>query len=77
MSKLSRDFVAVTPHDTDDLARGVPLGIYVGGIGTLIVRDSDGTQVSFLGVPAGTVLPIRPTGVHATGTSATGIVALY
>lgn len=73
----ARDFVAVTPSDTVNLARGVPRGIYVGGAGNLVAVDSDGTAVTFTGVLAGSILPIRPIRINATSTTATAIVALY
>lgn len=52
-------------------------GVYVGGAGDLIVRlkgrDAD---VTFVGVPAGSILPIGVTIVRSTST-ATNLVALY
>jgi len=52
-------------------------GIYIGGAGDLIVRlkgrDAD---VTFVGVPAGSILPIGVTIVRSTST-ATNLVALY
>lgn len=50
--------------------------IYVGGAGSLIVTTANGTvNVSFLGVPAGTMLPIQI--IAFTGGTATGVLALY
>lgn len=53
-------------------------GVYVGGAGDLAVkmRESD-AAVTFAGVPAGAVLPIRPKLIMSTNTTATNIVALY
>lgn len=51
--------------------------IYVGGTGDVAVRMSgDQTTPIFVGVPAGTVLPISVDKVLSTGTSATSIVGL-
>ncbi len=68
---------AVTPHDTDPSIRvnDVTDGLYIGTGGTLRVTMSDGKVVNFAAVAAG-VLPLAVTKVHASGTSATGIVAL-
>ena len=65
---------AVTPSDS----AGIPTtrAIYVGGAGT-IVAVVNGTVVTFAGALAGTILKIRATRVNATGTVATGLVALY
>lgn len=71
---------AVTPNDSTDLAV-VPRGLYVGGAGTLIVhmKDAagDAASVSFVGVAGGSLLPIRPSRVLSTGTTATNIVAVW
>ena len=66
--------VAITPNDSTDLA-DVPRAIYVGGAGN-IVATINGGDVTFNGAQAGTILPIRPTRIKATGTTATGLVAL-
>lgn len=49
--------------------------IYVGGAGDVTAVDASGNAVLFAAVPAGTTLPIQPTMIKSTGTSATGIVA--
>jgi len=77
----ARVFEAVTPADTGDvLLRGAtkkpPKGIYVGGAGDVAAIDYDGTTVTFVGVAAGTVLPIRPRDI-TTASTATNMVALY
>ena len=66
--------VAVTPSDSVDLAY-VTRALYVGGAGDVSVQM--GATVSFIGVQAGSVLPIRVSRVNAAGTTATGIVALW
>ena len=68
---------AVVPHDVDALG-DVPKALYIGGGGTLVARGSGGgADVTFRGLPSGSVLPFRAQFVRATGTSATDIVALY
>lgn len=65
---------AITPNDSTDLTN-VPRGIYVGGAGN-IVATLNGVDVTFNGAQAGTILPIRPSRIKSTGTTATGLVAL-
>ncbi len=72
--------VAVTPADGSDLATVATRGLYVGGAGDVAVYMSGGdgaTAVVFVGVQAGTVLPIRVDRVRSTSTTATSILALY
>ncbi|WP_172293767.1 hypothetical protein [Pseudoruegeria sp. HB172150] len=66
---------AVTPDDDTDLTE-IPRALYIGGAGSLDVTMMDGTNLTFAGLSAGAVLPIRPSRILETS-SATGIVALY
>jgi hypothetical protein len=66
---------AVTPSDGSDLSTWA-LALYVAGSGDVRVTTWGGETVTFAGVPAG-VLPVRVRRVHATGTTATGIIGLY
>lgn len=53
-------------------------GIYVGGAGDVAVRFASGqNSVTIPSVPAGTILPIAVDKVLSTGTTATGMVALW
>jgi len=64
---------AVTPSDTETFG---PSLIFVGGAGTITVRDVSGSTVQFT-APAGVTLPVLATGVMATGTAATLIVRVF
>lgn len=67
--------VAVTPSDSTEL--GVTRGLYIGGVGDVVVTMAEqGTSITFSSVPAGTFLPLQVRLVMAA-TSATNIVALY
>ena len=70
------DGSAVTPSDSTVLSPPFR-GLYVAATGVVVVTTLGGTDVTFTGVPAGSILPIVGTKVRATGTTATGIVALY
>lgn len=78
-TNAARGFAAVTPSNTVDFVR-YPRGLYVGGGGDVAVVPLSGdadTAVTFVGVAAGTILPIGARRVNVTGTTATDIVALY
>ena len=68
--------VAVTPHDSNDI--DVTRSLYVGGAGNIKVdMHETGTAVTFEGVLAGSILPLRVSRVYSADTTATLIVALY
>lgn len=72
---------AITPNDSADLPMQGCRAIYVGVGGNISIDDlsgeSGGESVVFVGVVTGTVLPLQPARVNATGTTATNLVALY
>ena len=65
---------AVTPSDTADLAN-VSV-IYVGVTGNIAIITAGGDEVTLQNAQAGSVVPIRVKRVKATGTTATGLIAL-
>lgn len=68
-------WATVTPSDANDLDT-VPKALRIGSAGNVKLAGSDGVAVMF-SVSTGEILPLRARRVHATGTTATGIVALY
>lgn len=67
---------AITPTDADDLEQATK-AIYVGAGGSLTIRTVASEQdVTFVGVAAGSILPIRAVAIRATGTTASGLVGL-
>ena len=71
------NLVSITPSDSTDRPQ-VSRGIYVGGAGNLVVTPAaGGSNVTFVAVPAGTVLPIRVSRILATSTTATSLINLY
>jgi hypothetical protein len=65
---------AITTADTDQNTSF--RAIYVGGAGDIKVDMPGGGTVTFVAVPQGTLLPIRPKRIYATGTTATNLVGL-
>jgi len=67
--------LAVTPSDSTVLP--TTRGLWVGVAGNVAVTMADdGNNITFVGVLAGSILPIQVTQVLATGTTATNIIAL-
>jgi hypothetical protein len=66
---------AITPADNTELPE-ITRGIYVGGPGNVRAVLRSGADVTFSGLPAGTVLPLRARSIQATGTTATALVGL-
>lgn len=73
----SDTYAAITPSDSTSFTQGVTRGIFVGGAGNLVAVQADGTAVTFTGVVAGAVYPIRCKRVNSTNTTATNMVALF
>jgi hypothetical protein len=70
------DAAPVTPSDTTVIQ--LTRGLYIGGTGDVTVTmAARGNDVTYSGVPAGAILPIRVTRVKATATTATSIVAMW
>lgn len=73
----ARSALVITPHDSNELAT-VSRAIYVGGTGDIaVILLDDSSAVTLVGVPAGTVLPVRAKIVKSTGTTATNLVNLF
>jgi hypothetical protein len=68
---------AISPHDTNDLPFETR-GLWVGSTGDITVDMAGiGTAITFAGVVAGSLLPLRVTRVYATATTAGDIVGVY
>ncbi len=72
----ARYAVPVVPSDANDLAT-VPRAICVGADGNVVVVMSGNSQEVTVAMVAGTIYPLAPTRIKATGTTATGIVAVW
>lgn len=65
----------ITPDDVTDLPE-ITRSVFVGSAGNVSVVMHSGAQLTFQGLAAGTILPIRIRRLRATGTTATAIVGL-
>ena len=71
------DAVNITPSDVSTLANGTALALFIGAAGNVTLITAEGNSALFVGILAGSILPVRTNKVMATGTTASAIVALY
>lgn len=76
LSDPAEHAAAITPDDATDLATPAR-AIRVGGSGDVVVVTTGGDEVTITGTAAGEILPVRVARVKATGTTATGLLALW
>lgn len=65
----------ITPNDSAEISE-TTRAIYVGGAGSLSVTLAGGSDLTFVNVQSGTILPLRVVAVKATGTDAGNIIGL-
>lgn len=65
----------VTPSDTTDLPVHAD-ALYIGGAGDVQVDTVNGETVTFAGLSAGQVLPVKVARVYSTSTTATSIIGM-
>ena len=81
-------YEAVTPSDTVNFTGPVGLGagpggdvlanaIYIGVAGVVIAIRDDDTAITFTGVLAGSIIPVKCKRINSTSTTATNMVALF
>ncbi|PCI51402.1 MAG: hypothetical protein COB49_01995 [Alphaproteobacteria bacterium] len=75
MDAPADDAFAIAPDDANELPF-ITRSIHIGGDGNLVLVTKKGTTVTFVGLKAGTTLPIRAKQVNLTGTTATNLVGL-
>ncbi|EFH09434.1 hypothetical protein ACFFMP_08390 [Pseudoroseomonas cervicalis] len=76
LASPASQWAAVTPSDTVDLATPCR-ALYVGVGGDVAVRSASGQTETFRNVGSGQHLLLRAARVMATGTTASGLVALW
>jgi len=70
---------SVTPSDSVDLTyhtRGLYIGV-AGDVSVEMIGEEGTTTVTFVGLLAGSILPVRVSRVNSTSTTATSIVAIW
>ncbi len=81
LARPARGARAVTPADSDlthPLKMIATRGLYIGTAGNVsVILMNDSDPVNFIGVLAGSILPLRVRQVRSTSTTASNIVALY
>lgn len=70
------DGAAVTPSDSADLTTPAR-ALYIGVAGNVKLKTIMGTTLEFVGIQAGTILPIQTKFVFSTSTTATNIIAIW
>lgn len=68
-AEIAPDDAAILPF--------VTRALYVGGGGDVALRLMGGAEVTFRGVQAGSLIPIRVDRVRSSGTTATGLIGLW
>ena len=76
LSDVADNAAAVTPNDSSDLST-TARALYIGTGGDLKVTLVGSGTVTFSSYPSGTWMPLRVQRVFASGTTATGIVAVW
>ena len=78
MSQPFNQWRPITTSDTVDLPGGLTHALWVGGAGDVAaVMQNNQVPVVLAAVPAGSWLPLAAKRINATGTTASGLVALY
>lgn len=80
ITEPAQRWLAVTPSDVNILAqvnKRYPRALFIGGTGNVAIEDDSGNSETFLNIADGTILDVQPLRVLSTGTTATGIIALY
>ncbi len=75
LESTASDAFAVTPNDGVDLAVSTR-ALYIGVGGNVKLTTVDGTTVTFVGLNAGQLLPVRAVRIFSTDTTATTILGL-
>lgn len=66
----------IVPSDTANLPQ-VPRAIHVGVGGNVVMVDRDGRTCTFQNVASGQMLVCAPVQIRSSGTTASGLVALF
>lgn len=75
-TQFPRRHFSITASDATKFHK--PTTVYVGVTGNVAVKDWEtGTSITYVAVPAGSVVPVLVEQVLSTGTTATSLVGIY
>ena len=74
-TSTAKSWADITPSDTASI-EPTPQAVRVNGAGDVVAVGADGVSCTFTAVD-GDMLMIQPVKIMATGTTATGLIALY
>ena len=69
------DWFNITPNDSIDMTQ-TTRAIYVGATGNITANSINGTILTLVSVPQGTILPVRVNRIFASNTTAANLVGL-
>lgn len=69
-------WLAITPDD-DAVFDPPPTAVFVGTGGNISLADSDGDVAVFKNIPNASILPLQPSKIRQTGTTAADIIAIF
>ena len=75
-SNPAENAAEISPSDSSDLTN-TARALYVGTQGNVKVTTAGGDTVTFEGIAAGSIIPVRVQRVFSTGTTATNLVSIY
>ena len=67
----------ITKDNSVNIPTGVTHAVYVGTAGTMVAVQQNGVTATFVGIAAGSILPIAIKRVNSTSTTSDNMVALY
>jgi hypothetical protein len=67
--------VAISPSDANNLAHAIR-ALYIGVAGNVKLVTSRGTTLEFIGLQAGSVLPMQAIKIFNTSTTATNLIGI-
>lgn len=69
-------WLAISPND-DAVFDPPPTAVFIGTGGHISLTDADGDVAVFKNIPNATILPLQPSRIRATGTTAQDIVLIF
>lgn len=80
VTPIYNKFVAITKDNSANIPSGPTDAVYVGtkgSTGTIVAVMQSGATATFVGIAAGTILPIKVIRINSDTTDASDMLALY